>query len=208
MEDILAVYKRPFNPDFPLICMDETTKQLTREKRKPQRTGLGRAARYDYEYSRNGVSNVFMFFEPFEGKRYVQVTERRTKVDWAVQIKDLLDNHYPEAEKVVLVMDNLNTHKGASLYEAFPPTEARRLLERLEIHYTPKHGSWLNIAEIELRILATQCLNRRIQDIPTLKREISEWQNQRNCLNAKVDWQFSNEDARIKLKRLYPTLLT
>ena len=129
MEDILAVYKRPFHPDFPLICMDETTKQLTREKRKPQRTGPGRAARYDYEYSRNGVSNVFMFFEPFNGKRYIQVTERRTKVDWAVQIKDILDNHYPEAEKVILVMDNLNTHRGASLYGVFPPAEARRLLE-------------------------------------------------------------------------------
>lgn len=208
MEDILALYKRPYNPDFPLVCMDETTKQLTKEKRKPQRTGPGRAARYDYEYSRNGVSNVFMFFEPFGGKRYVQVTERRTKVDWAKQIKDLLDNHYPKVKKVVLVMDNLNTHKGASLYETYPPVEARRLLERLEIHYTPKHGSWLNIAEIELRILSGQCLKHRIPDVPTLNRQIREWQNQRNCLNAKVDWQFTNEHARIKLKRLYPTLLT
>lgn len=208
MEDILDVYKRPFDPDFPLVCMDETTKQLTKETRKPRRTQPGRAARYDYEYRRNGVSNVFMFFEAFKGKRYIKVTERRTKVDWAIQIKDLLDNHYPEAEKVVLVMDNLNTHKGASLYETFPPAEARRLLERLEIHYTPKHGSWLNIAEIELRILSGQCLKRRIPDSPTLKREITEWQKQRNGLNAKVDWQFTNENARIKLKRLYPTLLT
>ena len=208
MEDILAVYKRPYNPDFPLVCMDETTKQLTKESRKPRRTQPGRVARYDYEYRRNGVSNIFMFFEPFKGKRYVQVAERRTKVDWAVQIKNLLDNRYPKAKKIVLVMDNLNTHKGASLYETFPPAEARRLLERLEIHYTPKHGSWLNIAEIELRILFGQCLKRRIPNVPTLEREITEWQKQRNCLNAKVDWHFANEDARIKLKRLYPILLT
>ena len=149
-----------------------------------------------------------MFFEPFKGKRYVRVTQRRTKVDWATQIKDLLDNQYPKAKKVVLVMDNLNTHKGASLYETFPPEEARRLFERLDIHHTPKHGSWLNIAEIELRILSGQCLNRRIPDIPTLAQEVTQWQNQRNVLKAKVDWQFTNQKARIKLKRLYPTLLT
>jgi hypothetical protein len=208
MEDVLAVYKRPYDPDFPLVCMDETTKQLTKETRKPQRSEPGMPARYDYEYERHGVCNVFMFFEPFKGKRYVRVTQRRTKVDWATQIKDLLDNKYPKAKKVVLVMDNLNTHEGASLYETFPPEEARRLLERLDIHHTPKHGSWLNIAEIELRILSGQCLNRRIPNIPTLEQEITEWQNQRNCLNSKVDWQFSNENARIKLKRLYPILLT
>jgi hypothetical protein len=208
MEDILDVYRRPYDPDFPLVCMDETTKQLTKETRKPWQNKPGIPIRYDYEYERHGVSNVFMFLEPFGGKRYVQVTQRRTKVDWAIQIKDLLDNRYPRAKKVVLVMDNLNTHKGASLYEIFPPDEARRLFERLEIHHTPKHGSWLNIAEIELRILSGQCLNRRIPDIPTLEQEITAWQNQRNCLNAKLDWQFSNEDARIKLKRLYPTLLT
>jgi hypothetical protein len=208
MEDVLAVYRRPYDPDLPLVCMDETTKQLTKETRKPQRSEPGIPARYDYEYERHGVCNVFMFFEPFKGKRYVRVTQRRTKVDWATQIKDLLDNQYPKAKKVVLVMDNLNTHEGASLYETFPPEEARRLLERLDIHHTPKHGSWLNIAEIELRILSGQCLNRRIPNIPTLEQEITEWQNQRNCLNAKVDWQFSNEDARIKLKRLYPILLT
>lgn len=208
MEDILAVYRRPYDKDFPLVCMDETTKQLTKESRKPQWTKSGKAVRYDYEYERNGVSQLFMFFEPFKGKRYIETTLRRTKVDWAIQIKDLLDSRYPKAKKVVLVLDNLNTHHGSSLYEAFPPEEARRLFERLEIHYTPKHGSWLNIAEIELRILSVQCLNRRIPDISSLKQEISEWQNQRNGLNAKVDWQFSNEDARIKLKRLYPTLLT
>ena len=208
MEDILAVYKRPYDPDFPLVCMDETSKQLTKETRKPFRCKPGISARYDYEYERNGVRNLFIFFEPFKGKRYVRVTRRRTKIDWAIQIKNLMDNRYPKAKKVVLVMDNLNTHTGASLYETFPPDEARRLLERLEIHYTPKHGSWLNIAEIELRILFGQCLNRRIPDMPTLKREVAEWQNQRNVLNAKVDWQFSNKDARIKLKRLYPTLST
>jgi len=208
MEDVLDVYKRPYDPDFPLVCMDEMNKQLTKETLKPRQTKPGIPTRYDYEYERRGVCNVFMFFEPFKGKRHVRVTQRRTKVDWAIQIKDLLDNQYPQAKKVVLVMDNLNTHKGASLYEIFPPEEARRLFERLEIHHTPKHGSWLNIAEIELRVLSGQCLNRRIPDIPTLEQEIKEWQNQRDCLNAKVDWQFSNEDARIRLKRLYPTLLT
>lgn len=208
MEDVLDVYRRPYDPDFPLVCMDEITKQLTKEIRKPRQSRPCIPTRYDYEYERHGVCNVFMFFEPFKGKRYARVTQRRTKADWAIQIKDLLDNQYPKVKKVVLVMDNLNTHKGASLYEIFPPEEARRLFGRLEIHHTPKHGSWLNIAEIELRILSGQCLNRRIPDIPSLEQEIAEWQNQRNCLNAKVDWQFSNEDARIKLKRLYPTLLT
>ena len=208
MEDVLTVYKRPYDPDFPLVCMDETTKQLTKETRKPQPMEPGIPVRYDFEYERNGVCNVFMFFEPFNGKRTIQITQRRTKVDWAMQIKDMLDNHYPNARKVVLVMDNLNTHKGASLYESFPPEEARRLLERLEIHYTPKHGSWLNIAEIELRILSGQCLNRRIPDMQTLIYETTVWQSQRNCIHAKVDWQFFNEDARIKLKRLYPMLLT
>jgi len=208
MEDVLAVYKRPYDPDFPLVCMDETTKQLTKETRKPRQMKPGMPVRYDYEYERNGVCNVFMFFEPFKGKRYILITQRRTKVDWAMQIKDMLNNQYPNAKKVVLVMDNLNTHKGASLYESFPPEEARRLLERLEIHYTPKHGSWLNIAEIELRILSGQCLNHRIPDIAAIQQETIEWQNQRNSLHAKVDWHFFNEDARIKLKRLYPTLLT
>jgi len=152
MEEILIIYKRAYNLDEPLVCMDETTKQLTKETRRMLPAEPGTPTRYDYEYERNGVCNLFMFYEPFGGKRYVSVTPRRTKVDWAFQIKDLLDNHYPRAQKVVLVMDNLNTHAGASLYDAFPPDEARRLLDRLEIHYTPKHGSWLNIAEIELRI--------------------------------------------------------
>jgi len=208
MEDILEVYKRPYNAEEPLVCMDETTKQLTREIRHAIPIEGGRATRIDYEYERNGVCNLFMFYEPFGGKRYTAVTERRTKIDWAYQIKELLDNHYPDVNKVVLVMDNLNTHTGASLYEAFSPAEARRLLNRLEIHYTPKHGSWLNIAEIELRVLIGQCLSRRIPDKQTLEYEVSQWQKQRNFLQAKVDWRFSTDDARIKLKRLYPTLLT
>jgi len=207
MEDILEIYKRPYNPDEPLICMDETSKQLIREIRQPQPAKPKKAARFDYEYERNGVCNLFMFYEPFGGRRCTAVTERRTKTDWAHQIKELLDVHYPDVKKVVLVMDNLNTHSGASLYAAFPPGEARRLFERLEIHYTPKHGSWLNIAEIELRVLTGQCLNRRIPDKRTLEREICQWQNQRNFRNAKVNWQFTTDDARLKLKRLYPTLL-
>jgi hypothetical protein len=208
MEDILVVYKRPYDPEQPLICMDETSKQLVKESRSTVPAEPGIPARYDYEYERNGVCNLFMFYEPFGGKRYVSITDRRTKVDWALQIKELLDNHYPNVRKVVLVMDNLNTHTGASLYEAFQPDEARRLLDRLEMHYTPKHGSWLNIAEIELRVLTGQCLNRRIPDKQKLKREVAQWQNERNFLQAKVDWRFSNAEARIKLKRLYPTLLT
>jgi hypothetical protein len=208
MEDILAVYKRPYDPEQPLICMDETTKQLVKESRSTVPAEPGIPARYDYEYERNGVCNLFMFYEPFGGKRYVSITDRRAKVDWALQIKELLDNHYPNVRKVVLVMDNLNTHTGASLYEAFQPDEARRLLDRLEMHYTPKHGSWLNIAEIELRVLTGQCLNRRIPDKQKLEREVAQWQNERNFIQAKVDWRFSNDEARIKLKRLYPTLLT
>ena len=208
MEDILTIYKRPHDPDEPLVCMDETSKQLTQETCRMIPVEPGIPARYDYEYERNGVCNLFMFYEPFGGKRYVSTTDRRTKVDWALQIKELLDNHYPNARKVVLVMDNLNTHTGVSLYEVFLPDEARRLLDRLEIHYTPKHGSWLNIAEIELRILSGQCLNRRIPDKQTLIREVGHWQNQRNSQKAKVDWHFFTNDARIKLKRLYPSLST
>ena len=207
MEDILELYKRPYNPSAPLICMDETCKQLTQEARLPRPIKPGRPARFDYEYRRNGVCDIFMFFDPFGGKRFVAVTDQRTKRDWAWQIKELLEIHYPDAPKIVLVMDNLNTHKGASLYETFPPDEARRLLNRLEIHYTPKHGSWLNIAEIELRILTGQCLNRRIPDKNTLQKEIEKWQIKRNQVKSTVDWRFTSENARIKLKRLYPTIL-
>ena len=208
MEDILTVYTYPFDPQRPLVCMDETTKQLVKEARCMVPAQPGIPARYDYEYERNGVCNLFMFYEPLGGKRYVTITDHRRKTDWALQIKELLDKRYPRARKVILVMDNLNTHSGASLYEAFPPDEARRLLDRLEIHYTPKHGSWLNIAEIELRVLSGQCLDRRIPDKLTLKHEVASWANQRNVLQARVDWRFSTEDARIKLKRLYPTLLS
>jgi len=208
MEDVLTIYKRSYDKDIPVVCMDETNKQLIAETRIAIPAGPGRPARYDFEYERNGTANLFMFYEPFGGKRYVSVTERRTKVDWAVQIKELLDIRYPDARKVVLVMDNLNTHTGASLYEAFEPSEARRLLDRLEIHYTPKHGSWLNIAEIELRVLNGQCLKRRIPDKAILLSEVSAWQKKRNSDKAKVDWQFTAEDARVKLKRLYPILLT
>jgi len=208
MEDVLELYKKPFNPQEPLICMDEICKQLVQETRRPILVKTGRPARFDFEYQRSGVCNLFMFYEPFGGKRYVAVTEHRTKIDWAYQIKELLEVHYPAVRKVILVMDNLNTHTGSSLYEAFPPAEARRLLDRLEIHYTPKHGSWLNIAEIELRILNSQCLNRRISDIDSLKREVSPWQKQRNNANSRIDWQFASEDARIKLKKLYPIILS
>jgi hypothetical protein len=206
MEDILTVYKRAFNPDGPLVCMDETSKQLTAETRRPIPAAPGRPKRCDYEYERNGVCNLFMFFEPLAGKRYVSVTDRRTKVDWANQIKQLLDVYYPNAQKVTLVMDNLNTHTGASLYEVFEPREARRLLDRLEIHYTPKHGSWLNMAEIELSVLSRQCLDRRLPDKGTLESEVVAWQCRRNTAQAKIDWRFTNDQARIKLKRLYPTL--
>jgi len=206
MEDILALYKRPCNPTTPLICMDETSKQLTKEIRRTISISSGRPERYDYEYERNGVSNLFMFYAPFEGWRHVSATAHRTKTDWAQQIKTLLCKQYPQAKKVILVMDNLNTHAGSSLYEAFPPEEARALWERLEVHHTPKHGSWLNIAEIELRILMGQCLNRRIPDITSLDREINKWEQARNVSKAKVDWHFATTDARIKLKRLYPTL--
>ncbi len=208
MEDVLSVYKREYSPDKPLICMDETSKQLTHETRRPIAARRGHPKRYDYEYRRNGVCNLFMFSEPLAGHRHVSVTRRRTKLDWAAQIKELLDVHYVEASKVTLVMDNLNTHTGASLYEAFEPHEARRLLERLDIHYTPKHGSWLNMAEIELSVLSRQCLNRRIADQEKLSTEVAAWEARRNAASTKVDWRFTTDDARIKLKRLYPTIST
>jgi len=206
MENVLEVYQRPYDPKNPVVCMDETSKQLIRETRTPITAGPGRITCYDYEYDRHGVANVFMFCEPLGGWRRASVTDRRTKVDWAEQIKDLVDVHYPQADRVTLVMDNLNTHAPASLYEAFEPPEARRLIERLEMVYTPKHGSWLNIAEIELNVLGRQCLGRRIPDKPTLTREVAAWEAQRNADQAKVNWRFTTADARIKLKRLYPNL--
>ena len=186
--------------------MDETSKQLTKEIRRGLDARPGKLECYDFEYERNEVRNLFMFYEPFGGWRHVSVTARRTKIDWAHEIKDLLCEHYHHARRVILVMDNLNTHTGASLYEAFPPDEARSLYDRLDIHYTPKHGSWLNIAEIELRVLIGQYLDRRIPDAENLKCEVSRWKSERNAVGARVDWQFTTEDARIKLKRLYPSL--
>ena len=206
MEDVLTVYHRPYDSRFPQVCMDETSKQLVGETRTPLPAAPGRPARIDYEYERRGVRNVFLFVEPLRGWRHVRVTERRTKHDWAHAIQDLLDVHYPKAERIVLVLDNLNTHVGSALYETFPPTEARRLLDRLEFHYTPPHGSWLNMAEIELSILARQCLGRRIPDHDTLAREVAAWEATRNARQCTITWRFTATDARIKLKRLYPSL--
>jgi len=206
MEDVLEVYQRPYDAQQPVVCLDEQSKQLVKEVRTPIPMQPGRPECIDYEYERNGTANLFMLFEPLRGWRHVKVTERRTKIDFAYVVRELVDVHYPEAEKIVLVMDNLNTHKPASLYEAFEPAEARRLIDRLEIHYTPKHGSWLDMAETELSILTKQCLDRRIPDHPTLIREIAAWENQRNESKSTVDWQFTTENARFKLKRLYPSI--
>lgn len=206
MEDVLEVYKRPFNPKFPVICMDEQPTQLIKETRKKVAAKPGQPERCDYEYERNGTAAIFMFTEPLAGKRVVNVRKRRTAIDWAHEIKELMDNVYAEADKIILVCDNLNTHKPASFYKAFPPAEARRLLDRLEIHYTPKHGSWLNIAEIELSALTRQCLNRRIPEFDLLKHEVKAWCKERNKEQKSISWQFSTKDARIKLKRLYPQI--
>ena len=202
----MEVYHLPYDPDYPLVCMDESCKQMIGEVREPIPCAPGRTARIDDEYVRNGVAQIFMEVEPLAGKRHVAVTERRTRKDWALQIKQMLDERYPDAIKVRLVMDNLNTHNVASLYETFEPKEARRLAERLEIHHTPKHGSWLNMAEIELSVLKGQCLDRRIADIETMQTEVAAWDRARNNSARKIDWQFTTTDARIKLKRLYPKL--
>jgi transposase len=207
MEDVLEVYTRPYDPSRPQVCMDEKSKQLVDEVREPLAASPGRAARHDYEYERNGTANLFIVCEPLAGWRHLKVTDRRTKLDWAQCIKELVDVHYPEAEKIVLVVDNLNTHTPAALYEAFDPAEARRLLERLEIHYTPKHGSWLNMAEIELSVLARQCLDQRIPDQETLAEEVSAWEEERNAAESSIEWRFTSADARIKLKHLYPEIV-
>jgi uncharacterized small protein (DUF1192 family) len=204
MEDVLEVYHRPHDPDRPVVCVDETSKQLIAETRAPIPAKPGKPERYDYEYERNGTANLFMMFAPLDGRRHVKVTDRHTAVDYAQVLKDLSDTHYPNASKIVLVQDNLNTHKPASLYEAFPAEEARRLVERFEWHYTPKHGSWLDMAEAELSVLSTQCLDRRIADKKTLTEEVAAWEGSRNKKHTKADWQFTTADARIKLKRLYP----
>jgi uncharacterized small protein (DUF1192 family) len=206
MEDVLEVYHRPRDPDRPIVCLDETSKQLIAETRAPIAAKPGRAARYDYEYERNGTANLFMLFAPLEGWRHVEVTDRHTALDYARPLKELSDDHFPGSARIVLVQDNLNTHKPASLYEAFPAAEARRLVERFEWHHTPKHGSWLNMAESELSVLSTQCLNRRIPDRQTLIDEVAAWQAERNKKHAKADWQFTTTDARVKLKRLYPSI--
>lgn len=206
MEDTLDVYKKPYDSSHPVVCMDESSKQHTKEVRQSIEAKEGKPERYDTEYERNGVSNIFMFFEPLAGWRNVIVTDRRTALDWAYQIQALVDHYYPEATKIKLVMDNLNTHVGASLYKAFPPEEARRILEKLEIHYTPKHGSWLNMAEIELSVLSRQCLDQRIPDQQTLKMEVKSWVEKRNQNPSPMNWRFTTKDARIKLKRLYPKL--
>ena len=204
MENVLEVYHRPYDPKRPVVCMDETSKQLVKETRVPQPPRPGQPERFDYEYERNGTANVFMFCEPLAGQRRAAVTERRTKCDWAEQIRRLLDVQYACAERVTLVMDNLNIHSLASLYEAFEPVQARRLIDRLEVVHTPKHGSWLNMAEIELGVLSRQCMGGRVPDPPTLVASVDRWQTDRNANHATIDWQFTTADARIKLRRLYP----
>jgi uncharacterized small protein (DUF1192 family) len=206
MEDVLDVYHRPRDPECPVVCLDETSKQLIAETRVPIAAKLGRPARIDYEYERNGTANIFMLFAPLEGWRHVEVTDRHTAVDYAHLLKQVSDTWFPNAPKIALVQDNLSTHKPASLYEAFPAAEARRLAERFEWHYTPKHGSWLNMAETELSVLSGQCLDRRIPDKAMLTEEAAAWTAQRNKKHAKADWQFTTADARVKLKRLYPSI--
>jgi hypothetical protein len=204
MEDVLEVYTRPSDPRRPQVCLDETSRQLLGELTPPLLVASGRPARQDYEYERRGVCNLFLVCEPLRGWRHVMVSDRRTRIDWAHCIKDLIEVHYPDAETIVLVQDNLNTHTPASLYEAFPPAEAKRLADRLELHYTPKHGSWLNMAEIELSVLAEQCLDRRLADRASLEREVAAWETARNSTRRRIDWRFTTTDARIKLKHLYP----
>jgi hypothetical protein len=206
MEDVLEVYQRPHDPDCPDVCVDETSKQLIAETRRPIAAKPGQPARHDDEYERNGTANLFMIYAPLEGWRHVEVTDRHTAIDYAKVLKDLSDTHFPKARKIILVQDNLNTHKPASLYEAFPAAEARRLVERFEWHYTPKHGSWLDMAEAELSVLSGQCLDRRIPDKSTLAQEVAAWETSRNKKQVKTDWHFTNADARVKLKRLYPAL--
>jgi hypothetical protein len=206
MEDVLEVYRRAYDADYPVVCMDEQPTQLFKETRVPLPMEPGQPEKYDHEYERNGTANHFMFTEPLGGWRRVSVRERKTKQDWAQEIKELLDKDYPEAQRIILVCDNLNTHTFGSLYETFPPEEAWRLAQRLDIHYTPKHGSWLNVAEIELSVLTKQCLDRRIPDVPTLRRETAAWAHRRNASQTGVNWQFTADDARIKLKRLYPQI--
>ena len=207
MEKVLDVYKRAYNRLFPIVCMDESPKQLIRETRSSISMKPGQDRKEDFEYERCGVVNIFLASEPLQGKRYVEVTERKTKNDWAKFIRDIADVWYPNAEKITLVMDNLATHTAAAFYEVFHPKEAKRILDRFEFVYTPKHGSWLNMAEIELNVLTGQCLNRKIDNIETIRKEVNAWQKHRNNKECKINWQFTYKDARIKLKKLYPTIL-
>lgn len=206
MEDVLEVYHRPYDPDYPVICMDESNKQLVADIISPIPCAPGQPKKIDHEYVRKGVADIFLAVEPLVGAVTLEITEQRTRKDWAQFIKRLIDDCYPNAKKLVLVMDNLNTHNTASLYAAYPPEQARKLAERLEIHHTPKHGSWLNIAEIELSALSVQCLNRRFEDISELRAEAAAWEQHRNRRQRQVNWQFKTEDARIKLKKIYPQI--
>jgi hypothetical protein len=208
MEEVLDIYQRPYDENKPWVCFDESCKQLVKEIREIIPPEPGQLERYDYQYERNGVANLFMFFEPLTAWRHIEVTDQRTAIDYAHQMKYLVDERYPQAEKIGVIQDQLNTHIKASLYKAFPPEEAKRVLDKLEFHYTPKHGSWLNMAEIELSVLNRQCLNRRIPDKDTLKLEISAWEKERNQQSNSVNWRFTTTDARIKLKRLYPSIQT
>ncbi len=207
MEHLLDVYKRPYDPQHPVVCMDETPRQLIKETRTPIPGGKRRPERHDYEYERCGVYNVFMANEPLAGRRLAKVTERKTKPDWAQFIREITD-HYEKADTITLVLDNLSTHKPGSLYEVFSPEEAKSMCDRIKFVYTPKHGSWLNMAEIELNVLIGQCLNRRMGSLEQVTKAVAAWQARRDNLNAKVNWQFTYQDARIKLRRLYPTLDT
>jgi hypothetical protein len=206
MEDVIALYQRPYDKDYPVVCMDETCKQLVGEAHQGLPCAPGRPARVDHEYVRNGVAEVFLDVEPLTGKRHVAAAEHRARKDWAWWIKGMLDERYPSAAQVRLVMDNLNTHCLASLYETFAPQEARRLAERLDIHYTPKHGSWLNMAEIELSALSRQCLDRRIPDLPAMRAQMAAWEQRRNNRQPTIHWQFTTADARTRLQHLYPKL--
>jgi hypothetical protein len=206
MEDVLDVYTHPADPARPVVCLDEPSRQLLAETRPAQPPMPGHPARHDPEYVRGGVVNLFLVCEPARGWRAVRISDQRTRLDWAACVRDLVDVHYPEAEVVVLVMDQLNTHSPASLYEAFPPEEAKRVTDKLDIHYTPKHGSWLNMAELELSALQRQCLDRRLADKATVEREVGVWVEARNAADATIDWRFTAEDARVKLKRLYPAV--
>jgi hypothetical protein len=207
MEQVLDIYKRPYDKHFPVVCMDESPKQMIRETRIPIPMRPGSDAKEDFEYERCGVANIFIASEPLKGKRYVEVTERKTKIDWARFIKKIADEWYKNTEKIILVMDNLSTHKPSALYETFKPKEAKRIWDRFQFVYTPRHGSWLNMAEIELNVLMGQCLNRRIDSMKIMKEEVKAWESHRNNKKAIINWQFTTKDARIKLKRLYPTIL-